>query len=65
MDGGNQTFKGAATVYRIATTPQRPKGAKPRLILPDSKGGKGCKTRQQGCKTRHGKGATHCRPSGN
>jgi hypothetical protein len=40
QDGGNQTFKGAATVYQILTPPQRDKGAAHCTLEDEDKGAK-------------------------
>jgi predicted transcriptional regulator len=51
QDGGNQTFKGAATVYRIMTMPRRPKDATD-CTLDSDKGGK---SDTKGAKSRTGR----------
>lgn len=41
QEGGNQVFKGAATIYKILTPPQRPKGETQFTLQSDKSGSKG------------------------
>jgi hypothetical protein len=41
QEGGNQVFKGAATVYKILTPPQRDKGETPFTLHDDESADKG------------------------